>query len=228
MQPQTTRLALITGANKGIGLEIARQLAKAGHIMLLGARDASLGEAAAATLRAEGADVRFVNIDLSKPATIQAAAATIEADYGQLDVLVNNAGIADRADGPPSKTSIDAMRRIYDVNFFGTLAVTQAMLPLLCKSPSGRIVNVSSGLGSLAHNGDPSWEFAHAKFLGYNSSKGGLEHADRATRRRVAEHRHQGQFGRSRVHSHGFECASWSSDHTGGSGGGRAVSASPG
>src|SRR5262249_37568490 len=82
--------------------------------------------------------------------------------------------------------------------FFGPLAVTQAMLPLLCKSPSGRIVNVSSGLGSLAYNGDPSWEFAHAKFLGYNSSKGGLEHADRATRRRVAEHRHQGQFGRSR------------------------------
>jgi len=171
MQSQTARLALITGANKGIGFEIARQLGKAGHRVLLGARDASLGEAAASTLKAEGIDVRFINIDLSKPATIQTAATTIEADYGRLDVLVNNAGIADRADGPPSKTSIDAVRRIFDTNFFGTLAVTQAMLPLLRNSSSGRIVNISSGLGSLVLNGDPSWEFSQAKFLGYNSSK---------------------------------------------------------
>jgi NAD(P)-dependent dehydrogenase (short-subunit alcohol dehydrogenase family) len=171
MQSLTSRIGLITGANKGIGLEIARQVGEAGHRVLLGARDMSLGEAAAAMLKAEGIDVRFIHIDLTKPATIQAAAATIEADYGRLDVLVNNAGIADRADGPPSKTSIDAVRRIFDTNFLGTLAVTQAMLPLVRKSTSGRIVNVSSGLGSLAHNGDPSWEFAQAKFLGYNSSK---------------------------------------------------------
>ena len=131
----------------------------------------TLGEPAAAALKAEGVDVRFIHIDLCRPATIQAAAATIDVDYGRLDVLVNNAGIADRADGPPSKTGIDAVRRIFDTNFFGTLAVTQAMLPLLRKSPSGRIVNVSSGLGSLAHNGDPAWEFAQSKFLGYNSSK---------------------------------------------------------
>ena len=89
-------------------------------------------------------------------------------------MLVNNAGIADRADGPPGKASIDAVRRVFDVNFFGTLAVTQATLPLLRKSPSGRIVNVSSGLGSLAHNGDPSREFSEAKFLGYNGSKAAL------------------------------------------------------
>jgi NAD(P)-dependent dehydrogenase (short-subunit alcohol dehydrogenase family) len=171
MQSQTTRFALITGANKGIGFEIARQLGKADHRILLGARDASLGKAAASTLKAEGINVRFINIDLNKPATIQAAATTIAADYGRLDVLVNNAGIADRADGLPSKTSIDAVRRIFDTNFFGTLAVTQAMLPLLLSSSSGRIVNVSSGLGSLVLNGDPSWEFSQAKFLGYNSSK---------------------------------------------------------
>ena len=174
MQSQTSRIALITGANKGIGLEIARQLGKADHRVLLGARDASLGEAAASVLKTEGIDVCFIHIDLSKPATIRGAAVTIDADYGRLDVLVNNAGIADRADGPPSKTSIDAVRRIFDTNFFGTLAVTQAMLPLLRKSSSGRIVNVSSGLGSLGHNGDPSWEFAQAKFLGYNSSKAAL------------------------------------------------------
>jgi NAD(P)-dependent dehydrogenase (short-subunit alcohol dehydrogenase family) len=77
---------------------------------------------------------RFIYIDLSKPATIQAAVAAIEADYGRLDALVNNAGIADRADGPPSKTSIDAVRRVFDTNVFGTLAVTQAMLPLLSRS----------------------------------------------------------------------------------------------
>jgi NAD(P)-dependent dehydrogenase (short-subunit alcohol dehydrogenase family) len=174
MQSQEEHVALITGANKGIGFEIARQLGKARHLVLLGARDASLGEAAASTLKAESIDVHFIHIDLSKPATIQAAAATIEADWGRLDVLVNNAGIADRADGPPSKTSIDAVRRIFDTNFFGTLAVTQAVLPLLRHSSSGRIVNVSSGLGSLAHNGDPSWEFSQAKFLGYNSSKAAL------------------------------------------------------
>src|SRR5215475_6942202 len=144
MESQTTRLALITGANKGIGFEIARQLGKADHCVLLGARNASLGEAAAFTLKAVGIDVRFINIDLGKPATIQTAAATIEADYGRLDVLVNNAGIADRADGAPGKVSIDAVRRIFDTNFFGTLAVPQAMLPLLRNSSSGRIVNVSS------------------------------------------------------------------------------------
>jgi NAD(P)-dependent dehydrogenase (short-subunit alcohol dehydrogenase family) len=165
------RISLVTGANKGIGFEVARQLGTAGHRVLLGARDVALGEAAAATLKAEGIDVRFVHIDLVKPASIQSAAATIEDDYGRLDVLVNNAGIADRADGPPSKANIDAVRRTFETNFFGTLAVTQAMLPLLRKSPSARIVNVSSGLGSLAHNSDPGSQFAQAKFLGYNGSK---------------------------------------------------------
>src|SRR5262245_1372382 len=137
MQSQTARFALITYANEGIGFEIARQLGKADHRVLLGARDATLGEAAATTLKGEGIDVRFINIDLSKPATIQVAATIIEADYGRLDVLVNNAGIADRADALPSKTSVGAVRRIFDTNFFGTLAVTQAMLPLLRNSSSG-------------------------------------------------------------------------------------------
>jgi NAD(P)-dependent dehydrogenase (short-subunit alcohol dehydrogenase family) len=82
------------------------------------------GEASAVALKGEGPDVRFIYIDLNKMETIQAAAASIEADYGRLDVLVNNAAIADRADGPPSRTSIDAVRHIFDPNFFGTLAVT--------------------------------------------------------------------------------------------------------
>ncbi len=152
---------LITGANKGIGFEIARQIGRAGHLVLLGARNATLGEAAAAALTADGVDARFMHIDLGNPATIQAAATAIDAKHGRLDVLVNNAGIADRADGPPSKTSIDAVRRIFDTNFFGTLAVTQGMLPLLRKSTSARIVNVSSELGSLTNNSDPEWGNNH-------------------------------------------------------------------
>jgi NAD(P)-dependent dehydrogenase (short-subunit alcohol dehydrogenase family) len=150
------RVALITGANKGIGFEIAREIGKRGARVLLGARDQALGEAAAATLRAEGASARSLAIDLTKPETIRAAADTIGAEYGRLDVLVNNAGIADRADGPPSTARIDAVRRVFDTNFFGTLAVTQAMLPLLRKSAAARIVNVSSGLGSLRLNADPN------------------------------------------------------------------------
>ncbi len=170
------RIALVTGANKGIGLEISRQVGKTGTRILLGARDAARGEAAAAVLRDEGIEARFIPIDLSEPATAAAAAAAsaIEAAHGRLDVLVNNAGIVDRADGPPGSGSIEAMRRIFEVNFFGTIAVTQAMLPLLRKSGSARIVNVSSGLGSLTHNSDPDWKFAAVKVLGYNGSKAAL------------------------------------------------------
>jgi NAD(P)-dependent dehydrogenase (short-subunit alcohol dehydrogenase family) len=91
-----------------------------------------------------------------------------------LDILVNNAGISDRNDGPPSTASIEAVRRVFETNFFGALMVTQAMLPLLRKSPSARVVNVSSGLGSLTHNGDPAWQFAGVKRMGYNGSKAAL------------------------------------------------------
>lgn len=174
MQSSAFRIALITGANKGIGFEIARQLGKQGVRVLLGARDPTLGEAAAATLKADGADVQSIRIDLNNPATIEAAATFIDTGYGRLDILVNNAGITDRADGPPSRASIDAVRRVFETNLFGTLRVTQAMLPLLRKSSSARIVNLSSGLGSLTHNSNPAWEFAHVKPLGYNASKAAL------------------------------------------------------
>lgn len=174
MQTSTARIALVTGANKGIGFEIARQLGRVGTRVLLGARDPTLGEAAAAALAAEGIDARFIHLDLGEPASIEAAAAEIERAHGRLDILVNNAGITDPADGPPSTTRLDAVRRIFDTNLFGALAVTQAMLPLLRKSASARIVNVSSGLGSLTLNSDPSWEFAQVKLLGYNASKAAL------------------------------------------------------
>jgi NAD(P)-dependent dehydrogenase (short-subunit alcohol dehydrogenase family) len=174
VSPTGKRIALVTGANKGIGFEIGRQLGKSGACVLLGARDPTLGATAEATLRSEGIDAHCINIDLGKPATIEAAGSAILADYGRLDILVNNAGISDRNDGPPSTASIEAVRRVFETNFFGALMVTQAMLPLLRKSPSARVVNVSSGLGSLTHNGDPAWQFAGVKRMGYNGSKAAL------------------------------------------------------
>jgi NAD(P)-dependent dehydrogenase (short-subunit alcohol dehydrogenase family) len=165
------RIALVTGANKGIGYEVARQLGKQGITVFVGARDAALGEEAAGRLRAEGSSVCFIELDVTKPGTITNAANRIRAEHGRLDILVNNAGIAQKGDGPPSVADPDAVRRILDVNFFGVLAVTQAMLPLVKNSGSGRIVMVSSGLGSLTWNADPKWPFAAVKPLGYNGSK---------------------------------------------------------
>lgn len=164
------KVALITGANKGIGFEITRQLGLAGMTVLLGARNSKQGEASAAILRGEGIDVHTRPLDLLKEETITAAAEWIAAQYGRLDVLVNNAGIVDGNDGPPSSADLDAIRRVFDVNFFGTLAVTKAMLPLIRKA-NGRIVNLSSGLGSLTLNSDPTWVFAPYKRLGYCGSK---------------------------------------------------------
>lgn len=174
MDSQAARIALVTGANKGIGFEVARQVARAGARVLMGARDPALGEAAAAALRAEGLDARFVEVDLLEPATIEAAAAVVAAEHGWLDVLVNNAGIVDWTDGPPGTVSLDVVRRTFETNLLGTLAVTQAMLPLLRASAAGRIVNVSSSLGSLARNADPGWESAAVKLMGYNASKAAL------------------------------------------------------
>ena len=168
------RIALVTGANKGIGFEVARQLGKAGMTVMLGARDAKLGQEAAAKLKVEDLDVRFVELDLLKPATIEAAVKLIATDFHRLEVLVNNAGINAPGDGLSSAVDLDVVRRVMDTNFFGTLAVTQAVLPLLRKSTAARIVNVSSGLGSLTWNADPNWEYAPVKLLGYNASKAAM------------------------------------------------------
>ncbi|MGA2419342.1 MAG: SDR family oxidoreductase [Candidatus Acidiferrum sp.] len=168
------KIALITGGNKGIGFEVGRQLGRAGMLVLLGARNEKLGEVAAAKLREEGAEARFLLLDLSGNDTISKAAEWIASEYRRLDVLVNNAGISDPADGSPDKADIAAVRRVFETNFFATLAVTQAMLPLVRKSEAGRIVNVSSGLGSLSYNGDPNWEFASVKRMGYCGSKAAL------------------------------------------------------
>jgi NAD(P)-dependent dehydrogenase (short-subunit alcohol dehydrogenase family) len=165
------KIALITGANKGIGYELARQLGTEGVTVLVAARNAKLGEAAEARLKAGGADVYFIELDVTKPDTIAKAAQTIRARFGRLDILVNNAAVVDKGDGPPSTADPEAVRRVLDVNFFGVLSVTQAMLPLVRNSAAGRIVMLSSGLGSLTWNADPKWPFAAVKPLGYNGSK---------------------------------------------------------
>jgi len=170
----TNRIALVTGANKGIGLEIARQLAQAGVFVIIGARDPARAKAAVENLSSQGLDAQSVAIDLNDHASIARAAEKIQAEHGRLDILVNNAGIVDAEDGPPTASSPEAARRIMDTNFVGTLAVTQAMLPLLRQSPAGRIVNLSSSLGSLTLNGDPSSPYYSARLIGYNASKAAL------------------------------------------------------
>ena len=164
------RVAVVTGANKGIGLEIARQLARQGITVFIGARDEARGREAAEKLRADGLDARALRLDVTDDESVAGAAAALAQDPGRLDILVNNAGIA-IDDGPPSRVSMDALRRTYETNVFGLVRVTQALLPLLRRSDAGRIVNLSSGLGSLTLNSDPSWPFASVKYLAYNSSK---------------------------------------------------------
>ncbi|MCC5653750.1 SDR family oxidoreductase [Nostoc sp. XA013] len=166
------KVALITGANKDIGYEIACQLGSRGATVLVGARDIKRGEEAANKLRLNEIDARSVQLDVTSQKTIDSAAKQIESQFGKLDILVNNAGIISDGDRlPPSQVDIETLRHTYETNVFGVFAVTKAMLPLLKKSTAGRIVNLSSGLGSLTQNSDPNYEFADFKLLAYNSSK---------------------------------------------------------
>lgn len=174
MEQNDRRIALVTGANKGIGLEIARQLGRADVTVLLAARDTARGQAAAKVLQQEGLDVHSLQLDVTDAASVNTAAAWIAPRYRRLDILVNNAGINDSQDGPPTSASVEAARRLLETNFLGALAVTQAMLPLLRQSVSGRIVNMSSSLGSLAVNGDSSSKYYGARLIGYNASKAAL------------------------------------------------------
>ena len=165
------RIALVTGANKGIGLEIARQLAQAGVFVIISARDPGRARAAVDDLSSRGLRAQSVLLDLNDHASIAAAAETIRTEHGRLDILVNNAGIVDAEDGPPTASSPAAARRILDTNFVGTLAVTQAMLPLLRQSAAARIVSLSSSLGSLTLNDDPTSPYYSSRLIGYSASK---------------------------------------------------------
>ena len=170
----TERIALITGANKGIGREVARELAVLGYTVLIGSRSRARGTDVAKEFTEEGLRAVFVPIDVTDHDTIKTATNLIGEQFGKLDVLINNAGIALDGGSIPSQVSIETLRETFETNVFGAFAVLQTMLPLLRKSTAGRIVNISSGLGSLTQNSDPSYEFAHVKSIAYNSSKATL------------------------------------------------------
>ncbi|RCG27390.1 SDR family NAD(P)-dependent oxidoreductase [Sphaerisporangium album] len=153
--------ALVTGANQGIGREIAAGLAARGMTVLLGARDPRRGEEAAEALRSTGGDVRVIQLDVTDGTSVKAAAQYVDGRFGVLDVLVNNAGIlGDRAGQAPGTAELDVVRDVFETNVFGVISVTTAMIPLLIRSPAGRVVNVTSGLGSLTLMGDPAGPFA--------------------------------------------------------------------
>ncbi|MFO0629278.1 MAG: SDR family oxidoreductase [Polyangiales bacterium] len=165
-----TTVALITGANKGLGYETARRLGALGMTVLVGARDRARGAQAVERLREGGADAHRVDLDLTDAASITAAAHDVGARFGRVDVLVNNAGIG--GGQLPSQQDLDAMRALFETNVYGTIAVTQALLPLLTRSRAGRIVNVSTTLASLTHAADPTHRIAAWNMLfGYAASK---------------------------------------------------------
>ncbi|MEO3792680.1 SDR family NAD(P)-dependent oxidoreductase [Nonomuraea sp. B10E15] len=169
------KIVLITGANEGIGYATARTIGRAGHVVLVGARDRERGTKAAAELAAEGLDARFVRLDVTDLATVEAAAAFVDREFGRLDILVNNAAISRDQHRGPSEMPVADLREVYETNVLGVVAVINAMLPLLRRSAAGRIANVSSGLGTVAFLTDPAPELRqYATLLGYNSSKAAL------------------------------------------------------
>lgn len=168
------RIALITGGNKGIGFQVARELALLGGTVLVGARSEIRGRGAVSELTSDGLRAVLIPIDVADQESIRSAESLIRDRYGRLDILINNAGIAKDSGMRPSQLSIDNLRQTFETNFFGAFLVTQIMLPLLRNSDAGRVVNVSSGLGSLTLNSDPDFEFAAVKLLAYNSSKTAL------------------------------------------------------
>ena len=165
------KIALITGANKGLGLEIARQLGRLGILVLVGARSPKKGEEAAAALRGEGIDAHGLTLDVTHAPSAERARTLIEEQYGRLDILVNNAGVMHDVTLKPSGTPVETVKVTFETNFFGAIEVTQALLPLLCKSEAGRIVNVSSSLGSLTVRSDAANAFVDFHTLGYDASK---------------------------------------------------------
>lgn len=168
-------IALITGANKGLGFETAKELAKKGFKVILGARDERRGKKAAEALKKEGLDVEFLQLDVNDSESIRKAVASIEAKYEKLDVLVNNAGVLHREEGLGSSTVLSVpaniLRETFETNFFGLVDLTQRLVPLIRKSENGRIINVSSILGSLQLAIEREADGASATPFAYNASK---------------------------------------------------------
>jgi NAD(P)-dependent dehydrogenase (short-subunit alcohol dehydrogenase family) len=174
------KIAFITGGNRGIGFQTALELKDAGLKVVIGSRDLAQGEKAVAKLRAAGVDADVLQFDITRPADAQAAYDYFNSRYGHLDILVNNAGIAAGVfpgTGPEhsaTKLTSELLHRVFETNFFAQVALTNTLLPLIKKSPSGRIVNLSSILGSLALHADPKSPIYDAKSFAYDASKTAL------------------------------------------------------
>uniref|UniRef100_A0A372IMT7 SDR family NAD(P)-dependent oxidoreductase n=2 Tax=Paracidobacterium acidisoli TaxID=2303751 RepID=A0A372IMT7_9BACT len=173
------KVALITGANRGLGFETARQLGQKGVTVVLAARQRGAAEEAAAKLKAEGIDAYGIQLDVTKASDRTAAADWFSRQFGKLDILINNAGIAavgesDLFKPTVSETPEAELQGVYETNVFSVVLLTHALLPLLKKSPAGRIVNLSSILGSLTLHADPSSPIYSFKKFAYNSSKTAL------------------------------------------------------
>jgi NAD(P)-dependent dehydrogenase (short-subunit alcohol dehydrogenase family) len=175
------KIAFITGANRGLGLETARQLGKKGIVVGLGSRDAKKGEAAAAKLRSEGIAAESLRCDVANAEDRKAAYDYFNRKYGRLDILVNNAGVWKESDPatpaesiPTSAVSPEILRETFEANFFAPVALTQTLLPLIRKSPAGRIVNLSSVLGSLTLHSDPKSPIYAVKVFAYDTSKAAI------------------------------------------------------
>ncbi|SFB58216.1 NAD(P)-dependent dehydrogenase, short-chain alcohol dehydrogenase family [Cohnella sp. OV330] len=166
------RIALITGGNRGLGIETAHQLGSLGYTVLLGARNKEKGEQAAAKLQAQEIDAHCIELDVTVQATIDTAVQKITTEYGKLDVLVNNAGIGNRHTF--TDLTVTTLKESFDTNFFGAFAVSQAVLPLLELSDAPRIVNISSAIGSITLHSDPASGVYPLKALAYSSSKTAL------------------------------------------------------
>lgn len=178
MAVKEKKVALVTGANKGIGFETVRQLAQQGATVLLAARDEKRGAEAAQKLQSEDLDVQFIKLDVDTPSDHSSAAQFIADNFGRLDILVNNAGIMvePAAWGANTADSVtpEVLRKTFDTNFFNLVALTQTLLPLIRQSAAGRIVNLSSSLGSLALHSDPQSPIYTTKPLAYDASKTAL------------------------------------------------------
>jgi NAD(P)-dependent dehydrogenase (short-subunit alcohol dehydrogenase family) len=170
------KIALVTGANKGLGFEMARQLGEAGVSVLVGARDSEKGETAAAKLRSQGFDAVFLKLDVADEKDRSAAVKFIGENYGRLDILINNAGVSlePLGSGRVATTTDQVIHDTFEANFFGPVALTRELLPLLRKSKAGRIVNLSSILGSQALHADPNSPIYNFKSLSYDASKAAL------------------------------------------------------
>jgi NAD(P)-dependent dehydrogenase (short-subunit alcohol dehydrogenase family) len=170
------KVALITGANKGLGFEMSRQLGRAGVTVVMTARDSVRGEAAVEKLKAEGLDVEFLKLMVTEDKDRKAAAEYFGKKYGKLDILINNAGVSLEpfGSGLPSKTTDEVIHQTFETNFFAVVALTRELLPLLLKSDAGRIVNMSSILGSQTLHADPKSPIYNFKQLSYDASKAAL------------------------------------------------------